>query len=351
MTHLKLAKVATLLCSALLLGGLTACGSTRNNLAPTTTPISQDQTSGIKLSVTQGSFVQGGQVSMQLEIDSSVATSASINLLSQSEVVFDRSHFDVQFNAHERLTFQIHAEIKEPGYYTVTAMGQGQAWKQSQTAMVGFNIASSDIAARTTGQTSLGNGGVETLEDHVKNLPEVTDFAFHVAKVKAELTGRKDFRRDFQYKGIQFKKADGTLTNPENMVVGYIPGTGSGKPNPDELEGPANQKIKGRVTTRSWCGASPAKIHVDIKNNNVNGAPTYNLNNFIVRVIDDNGIFSHDQIAAGIFDANGDFAYSQPNCDMFSPFWGDYSPPDTYFLIEARSPNSSTSSYNEGVRA
>jgi hypothetical protein len=266
---------------------------------------------------------------------------------------------EVSSKGNDQMIFDVQGKLKRAGYATVTALAQIENLATQPSDLLGFNIESDQVSSRNISRQARNNvPGIESIEDHAKNLPVVSDFSLHVEQVKADLTNLDDVRQDYRYDGIQFMNLDGTLRNPEKMTIGYDPETGQGQPLPGELEGYANQKSTVRRQTRSWCGSQPAKLHVDLTNiySNIPNPPipgrnkTLIPNNFYVKIVDDNGIMPHVVVAEGQLDSNGDISYIQPLCDTFSPFWGDYSPPDIYFLVEARIPANNSNGYHEAIR-
>ncbi len=331
---------------------LFACGQIEN-------PSQTIPENTLTIDTTTEHFTKGNSLNLQIAVKSSVAVSTDISLTAPPEVELDQTLVHINLAAGEKKTIIVPAKLLEAGYYNITIGASAQGWQGSLSDQLGFNVeeaANNRSAPVATRAAALSPSGKESLEDHIKNLPIVTDQSIHVEQVKADLENRRNVRSDYIQKGFTFKQADGSVSKPQDMVVGYLRGTGSGQPLPGELDGvkPQTQTASTKVSPRSWCGSHIALVHFDTRHATINNTALRNaifpLKNYHVRVMDDNGILGAAQIAEGELDGNGNFAYQQPNCDSWSPFWGDWSPPDIFYYVEARIPNSPTAGYNDAIR-
>jgi hypothetical protein len=313
----------------------------------------------LTINTTAEHFTKGNSFDLQVQVKSAVEVSADVSLTAPPEVQLDQTLLHVNLAAGEKKTLTVPAKLLEAGYYNITIGATAQGWQGPLSDQLGFNVeeaANNRSVPVATRAAALVPSGKESLEDHIKNLPVVTDQSIHVEQVKADLENRRNVRNDYIQKGITFKQADGSVSKPQDIVIGYLRGTGSGQPLPGELDGvkPQTQTASGKVSPRSWCGSHAATVHFDIRHTTIRYTTLRNavfpLKGYHVRVMDDNGILGPAQIAEGELDANGNFAYQQPNCDSWSPFWGDWSPPDVFYYVEARIPNSPTAGFNDAIR-
>jgi hypothetical protein len=270
-----------------------------------------------------------------------VAVDAEISLTPSDAIKLDETRTLVRLNAGERKSLYVSGSIKASGYQSITASASASAWQEGVADRLGFNVASTIAIAPQSTIAALSASGKESLEDHVKNLPVVSDQSIHIEQIKADLDKRDNVRGDYIFKDYQYKRPDGSLTEPMTSVVSYLPGTGKGKPRPGDLD--KFPKVSSQASCTQSYVASTSNFSINrADSNNPLNVP---LSGFHVQVVDNNGWSPHTLIAEGETDSNGTFTFQKPRCDGN----GDGSGPDIYYWIEAKIPNSSNSTYHNGL--
>ncbi len=286
----------------------------------------------VQISVQNTNFVKGNSVDIEVQVQSPVATRAYINLVAPKALLLQETKFEVALAPNQAITLYTTGKFERAGFQSITANASAQNWLESPSGIISFNVASNLVAV-----TSVANGaqpakGIETLENHLENLPKLPDMQLYAAQVKAELEGRDNVRDDFALENARFKQADGTLSEAQNLIVTYQTGTGGGTPATGELEG--TRPAKGTITLQSdrqlYCPSIPATVHIEIANSSYGLFP---MKNVFVQVLDNNGIWPHKLMSQGYANSNGDYTYNLPTCDD-DP--GQNNAPDVYYVIQTR---------------
>jgi hypothetical protein len=303
-----------------------------------------DGQASIHFAEPNGTFTKGRSVYLPLVIESKVSATVSIAVQVDGPTQINPT-WDVSVQANTPTTVHVPAQLVKAGYTLVSVLATAPEWSETEATDLGFNTSSDQLTPLAVQAAQIGRSGVESAEEHIKNLPVITDNSLHVEQVKADLDKRDNVRSDYIQKNVKLKRSGGGFTTSRNEVVLYGFGKGSGKPLPGELTG--EHIKKNSIQPQSFCGTRPATVNFKLNAPFVN--KTYSLDGFHVRVIDDNGILSHYLIAEGDLDANGNFSYSQHICDPSGNIW-DADRVDVYFVLEARVPTRNSQGYNEAMR-
>lgn len=237
--------------------------------------------------------------------------------------------------AGQTQTLEISGTPKRSGYYNITANATGSTWHEPAADMLGFNVATDNAGARAAGAYAQSVSGLETLEDHLDNLPKFTapeEYAkLETAQVLDDVNEQDNVRLDSRLENVQFGKAfDGSTSEPFNTVVQYIPDSGSGQPSAVDLKKP-NAEQRSKLQLQGWgCGyGGLATVEAKI----AFGGKEFKLRNIRISVWDENPWLSPTPISYGYTDANGIFTFPKPSCDL-GAFW-DYSQADLFFMVES----------------
>jgi hypothetical protein len=230
--------------------------------------------------------------------------------------------------------------LKQAGYQSITASAHTPAWHESESDRLGFNVASLLTVQPASVVAALSASGKESLEDHVRNLPVVSDQSIHIEQIKADLNDRDNVRGDYVLKDQQYRLPNGDLTAPTTSIVSYLANTGSGKPRPGDLQ--KGTKVNAQAACTQSYTTATAKFDIKRTETPIQTVP---LEGFKVQVVDNNGWWSHTLIAQGKTDERGIFEYQKPKCDGN----GDGSGPDIYYWIEARIPHESNSQHHAAL--
>jgi hypothetical protein len=121
-----------------------------------------------------------------------------------------------------------------------------------------------------------------------------------------------------------------------NSIVTYLPDTGSGQPDPRELEKPtaARKNLRPQGWGCSYSGLATVKVTIRNPAFEQPDQPRkWNLRKTIISAWDENPWLNPSPIAYGYTNDNGEFTFPMPSCD-FGAFW-DYSRPDIYFMVQS----------------
>ncbi len=303
-----------------------------------------------------GSFVKKERLSITTEIGSPIETTIALKLSAPTSVDLSEKDLKIHLNAGESKLITVYATPQRRGFFGVdTQATPNNNWGDLPefSRSVFFNvIANTDVqTANITGSPS----GVMTTTAYVNSLPEATPNLYQQQE-KDRIEGTDNAILDAKVTNFTYqvglpnnKPSTGpikTITTTEDYVMSYLPNTGSGQPEPGELEGtkPIGVHSKSgdpKLNAQNFlCGgehASTVQININSPNyTGTNGYGGYSLKNIRVRVYDNNGNWNA-QIADGYTNSTGNFDFIKPNCDTSS--WWDWSPPDIYYVITGETNN------------
>jgi hypothetical protein len=290
----------------------------------------------VKITTTQIEFSKDTPLKFNIDVYSPRAGNINVSLVSPTNVKLEKESFNLSMQANTSETITVQASIKRAGYYNITATVTSPVWEEPVAELFGFNAKSTFLTqANRASLQSQNQSGVETLEDHLDNLPKFTTPEDHAqlqtAQMFDDLKGEDGVRLDSRLDNVVFKKLDGTTTEPFNTVLQYLPGTGSGTPTPEDLTPPTEkQNNSGMRTQGIGCGLGDwAKVTAKISYL----GKTFTLPNTKISVWDEHPYLGSSYVTGGFTDSNGDFTFQKPSCDWGA--WWDYSKPDLYFIVES----------------
>jgi hypothetical protein len=295
----------------------------------------------LTINTAQQTFLKGGSATFTVTLESNVATKTAVALITPPTVRLDVNQLEFDLAANEKATRTVTAEFLGAGYASITASSAlNSDWSgHSVGDMVGFNVqtaAAQSSGVRPTVATLKGQGQ-QSLSDWIQGLPEVKleddyiDFAGE--NILAELEGRDDVATSVRVKGLKFKKADKSDSEPVTTVMTYLRGTSVGKPDPKVIERPKNRPQNPGIRPQGWGCVQNVLSYVNVGIQRDPGGTRYPMTNTKVFVYDENPWLSPTLLAVGYTDQWGNFFFYRNNCD-FGAAW-DYSGPDIFFVVES----------------
>jgi hypothetical protein len=302
----------------------------------------------------KGSFVKKEKLQVISEVSSPVATTLELSWAAPSSVTLSQTKHSLNLRAGETKRIIINATPQRRGFFGIeaNAISNNQAISLGKT--VHFNAISNETLAPNTVRTASEQPGISSTSQYADNLPIASSGLLRQQEVD-RLNGTDNAVLDARYIGFKYYETPSGLTqansSPQEVVqsgtysMSFLPNTGSGQPEPGELDEPipgsiAAQNQKPLRTQNLFCGgehASTIRLAMTAPSyNGTNNYGGYNLTRTKVQVFDNNGHWN-GLIASGYTDLNGNFSYIKPNCDTSS--WFDSTPPDIFYVVTGETNN------------
>jgi hypothetical protein len=301
-----------------------------------------------------GSFVKKTPLTATLDVGSPTDTNVTLSFVAPSSVNLSQSNLNIHLLAGETKRITVYATPQRRGSFDISAqITPDTVWEQQADLGTGvfFNVVASASEANTK-SNGPSAAGVSKPTTYIDNLPDAPANLYQMQE-SDRLYGTDDAVLDAKQHGMTYqirpagaraKDAPETITVPGEYISTFLPNTGSGHPEPGELEGlPPSQKAlstKERQARNLFCGGDHlSTIKLNMKSPSylgTNGFGGYNLTHVKVQVFDNNGNFN-TLIAQGFTNTNGEYSFIKPNCDLSS--WFDWSPPDIFYVISGETDN------------
>jgi hypothetical protein len=308
---------------------------------PTSSAFNESQP--IQIKPAQTTFVNDQALSLDVRLSSIIDMKATVQIDAPKELGLNTTEQVVVLQANKPQLLRLTGKLGGVGYFNVTASLKSTEYGVVGTDMVGFEVAARGSITAQAQNTS----GEVSLEDHLKNLPEVNtaaEYIDHSLKwVKADAENRRDVPLEVKLNKIRFDKRDGGQTDEMTSIQRYLPGTGKGKPKKEDLlnEPPKTVKAKGLQSKGLGCFLGD---WIDVRFTITSNGITLPLRNTSIGVFDENPWLQPSYVAAGNTDTGGWYHFQQPSCDWGT--WWDYSKPDLYFVVSSEFSNWGS---NQGV--
>jgi hypothetical protein len=334
-----------------------ACGgvqTTNSSYSVQSLGVSRLEKPSATLSVA-GSFVKKTPLTMTLEVGSPTETNLALSFVAPSSVDLSQSSLSVHLLAGETKRITMYAIPQRRGSFDISAqITPDTVWDQQADLNTGvfFNVVASASELNTKSNSPLA-AGVSSPTTYIDNLSDAP-FNLYQIQESDRLYGTDNAVLDAKQHGMtyQVRPANArakdapfeTVHQPGEYISTFLPNTGSGHPEPGELEGvPPTQKslsAQERQARNLGCGGEHlSTIRINMKSPTyigTNGFGGYNLTHIKVQVFDNNGDWNA-LIAQGFTNTNGEYSFIKPNCDLSS--WFDWSPPDIFYVITGETDN------------
>jgi hypothetical protein len=263
-----------------------------------------------------------------------------VTLIAPPQVQLETSRLEFDLAAATMAKRTVRGKLIGAGYASITGVTEANpAWSDHMVSdMLSVNIASNAVPTLgLSAKSVLKKNGKESIEDHMKNAPEITTeddlIDFYSENSLAKYEKRDDVVKSMKIRNYSSKGKDGKKTDPFNTVIEYISNTGAGTPLPETIARPQDRPKNPKIQPKGiGCVANvPSRVNVAVRRSPSETA--YNLTNARIRVYDENPWLPSSLIASGYADAYGNFYFNRPNCDFGA--WWDYSGPDIYFEVDS----------------
>lgn len=302
-----------------------------------------------------GSFVKKEALSVSLELGSPTETDVDILWSAPSSVSLSQKQLRIHLLAGETKRIITYATPQRQGSFGLeTNINPSIGWDETPNLSAArfFTVVANAAEVNLKSNTSTA-AGISNPVKYVDNLPDAPANLYQLQE-SDRLKGTdfapldaKQHGMTYQVRPSNARASNGpfeTVTQPGEYISSFLPNTGSGQPEPGELEGkPSTQKTRSdqeRQARNLFCGGehlSTVKINMKSPNyTGVNGYGGYNLTHVRVQVFDNNGNWNA-LIAQGYTNTSGVFSFIKPNCDLSS--WFDWSPPDVFYVITGETDN------------
>jgi hypothetical protein len=317
----------------------TGCNQQNTQTPVVSTPDSVIRASepSIKVNV-ESSFRFNEPVEVKVAVTSPSAGLVDVQVIAPDAMGLPRFQ-QVSFQQPGTQIVTLQGKLAVPGYSFVTATAMAKDWKHDIADQQAFVVA---LGAQIGISSASAKSGTTTEEDFyktIKVLKTAQEYDRYMDTIwRAEIDKKPIADRFVFLDGVKFRDKDDKDTAPVWKAQAYLPGTGSGKPSPEALEG---KPKKGAVQAQGWgCQAnipSSVTVKMNVPENTTGNAPIIAapLRRARITVYDENPWLPSGVIASGYTDDTGKFNFMKPNCD-FGAAW-DYSGPDVYFEVESYS--------------